>query len=138
MDNVNLCLDTDVLIFFLKGREPVATVVAQAVRNYTCSVTAVTAYELLFGVARARREIGEQDLLGMMKILPFDIHVARRAAQLHDSLIRQNQDIGIKDVFIAATCLQHDVPLLTLNQRHFSRVPGLKLIKQDDVFSKRE
>lgn len=135
MDSGNLCLDTDVLIFFLKGREPIATAVAQAVRNYTCMVTAITTYELFFGVSRASREIGEQDLLGMMKILPFDSHAAHRAAQLHDSLIRQNQDIGIKDVFIAAICLEHDTPLLTLNQRHFSRVPGLSLLKPDDLFS---
>ncbi|MCL4868397.1 MAG: PIN domain-containing protein [Anaerolineae bacterium] len=69
MDDSNLCLDTDVIIFFLKGREPTATLVEKVVRSYSCHVASVTAYELLFGVARANQEIGEHALLGMMKVL---------------------------------------------------------------------
>jgi hypothetical protein len=29
---------------------------------------------------------------------------------------------------IAATCLEHGVPILAANERHFSRVPGLEVI----------
>lgn len=47
MADTRLCLDTDVLIAFLKGREPGASAVEKAVKGYTCFVTAVTAYELL-------------------------------------------------------------------------------------------
>ncbi|MCW5861246.1 MAG: type II toxin-antitoxin system VapC family toxin, partial [Caldilineales bacterium] len=86
------------------------------------------AYELLFGVARTRRQIGEEALLGTMQSAPLDITAARRAAQIHDELIRHNQDIGIKDVLIAAICLEHRLPLLTMNQRHFGRVPGLVVV----------
>jgi tRNA(fMet)-specific endonuclease VapC len=67
-------------------------------------------------------------LLGIMTVLPIDDAVAKRAAVLHAELIRQNQDIGIKDILIAATCLEHGVPILTANERHFSRVPGLEVI----------
>ncbi|MBI3760949.1 MAG: type II toxin-antitoxin system VapC family toxin [Chloroflexi bacterium] len=128
MDSSRLCLDTTALIDFLKGREPGASAVDRAVRDYACHVTAVTVYELLFGVARARKAIGEEDLLGLMMVLPFDDGAARLAAQLHDDLVRRNQDIGVKDVLIAAICLTHDIPLLTLNERHFSRVRDLVVI----------
>jgi len=43
-------------------------------------------------------------------------------------LIRRNQDIGVKDVLIAAICSTHDTPLLSLNERHFSRVSGLQVV----------
>jgi tRNA(fMet)-specific endonuclease VapC len=128
MDRTQLCLDTNVLIDYLKGREPGASAVERAVKEYDCYVTATTVYELLFGVARAKKEIGEQALLGVMSVFPFDGGVAKRAAELHVELIGKNQDIGIKDVFIAATCLEEDVPLLTANERHFSRVPELTVI----------
>jgi len=72
MDGHSLCLDTSALIAFLKGREPAATVVAQAVQKYRCAVTAVTVYEILFGIARAQREVGEEELLGVLDILPLD------------------------------------------------------------------
>ncbi|MBX7233658.1 MAG: type II toxin-antitoxin system VapC family toxin [Caldilineales bacterium] len=123
-----LCIDTGPLIAFLKGRDPGATAVERAVQKLDCFVTTITAYELLFGVARTRRQIGEEALLGTMQSAPLDITAARRAAQIHDELIRHNQDIGIKDVLIAAICLEHRLPLLTMNQRHFGRVPGLVVV----------
>lgn len=128
MDNPGLCLDTGVLIAYLKDREPGATAVERAVKSYRCYITAITAYELLFGVAWARKEIGEETLLDVMTVLPIDNLVARRAAALHVELIRRNQDIGIKDVLIAAVCLEASLPLLTTNTRHFSRVPGMEVV----------
>lgn len=128
MDTPQLCLDTSPLIAYLKGREPGATAVANAVKGYVCHVTAITVYELLFGMARAKREIGEEALLGVMTVLPLSDSAARRAASLHVELISRNQDIGIKDVLIASICLEQQMPLLTLNENHFLRVPNLKVI----------
>jgi tRNA(fMet)-specific endonuclease VapC len=128
MDLTRICIDTGPLIAFLKGRNPGAAAVERAVQELDCFVTVITAYELLFGVARARRQIDEDALLGTMHSLPLDIAAARRAAQLHDELIRRNQDIGIKDVLIAAICLEHELPLLTLNEDHFKRVPELTVV----------
>ncbi len=125
MDNQTLCLDTSILIGFLRGQEPAATSVVHAVQNYQCCVTAITAYELLFGVHRSSKEIGENALLGFMKIWPFDHQSAEMAAELHADLIARNRDIGIKDVLISAICLVHSLPILTLNARHFDRVPSL-------------
>jgi predicted nucleic acid-binding protein len=135
MDFARLCIDTGPLIAFLKGRDPGAAAVERAVRETDCFVSVITAYELLFGMARARRQIGEDALLGAMVSLPLDIAAARRAAQLHDTLIRRNQDIGIKDVLIAAVCLEHELPLLTQNQQHFSRVPGLTVVTPEQILS---
>ena len=135
MDLTRLCIDTGPLIAFLKGRNPGAAAVERAVRELDCCVTAITAYELLFGVARARRQIGEDALLGTLQTLPLDIAAARRAAQLHDELIRHNKDIGIKDVLIAAICLEHKLPLLTLNQQHFGRVPNLTVVTPAEIAS---
>ena len=44
MGNSRLCLDTDVLIRYLKGREPVASAVERAVKKYASCVTAITVY----------------------------------------------------------------------------------------------
>jgi predicted nucleic acid-binding protein len=63
-----------------------------------------------------------------MSVTPFDEAAARRAATLHDELIRYNADIGVKDVMIAATCLERGLALLTMNERHFNRVSGLTVL----------
>ena len=67
MDLTRVCIDTGPLIAFLKGRDPGASAVEHAVRTLDCFVTVITAYELLFGVARTRRQIGEDALLGAMQ-----------------------------------------------------------------------
>jgi len=137
VDASHLCLDTSALIAYLKGRDPGATAVERAVRDYTCYVTAITVYELLFGVARAQKTIGEEALLDVLNITPFDDAAARRAANLHVDLVRRNDDIGVKDVLIAAICLEHALPLLTLNDRHFARVPGLQVLGPDAFLAQR-
>ncbi|MCB0208903.1 MAG: type II toxin-antitoxin system VapC family toxin [Anaerolineae bacterium] len=128
MDNTPLCLDTNILIAFLKGREPGASALEKAVKSKPCYITSITVYELLFGVARAKRTIGEHDLLKIFSTLSFDEAAAHRAATLHAELIGNNQDIGVKDILIASICLEHQMPLLTDNERHFSRVAGLDVI----------
>lgn len=132
VDAPRICLDTGPLIHYLRGREPGASAVEKAVRTQTCFVSAITAYELLFGAARARRWISEEELLGVMSVLPFDQPSARRAARLHAELISRNQDIGVKDVMIASICLEHNLPLLTTNVRHFERIPSLRILSIDE------
>lgn len=106
---------------------------ARVVQDHACYVTSITAYELLFGVSRAKKEIGEEALLGILSILPFDAEAARGAAELHAHLIERNLDIGVKDTLLAAICLQYEIPILTLNSRHFSRVPGLEVVTPEGV-----
>jgi predicted nucleic acid-binding protein len=36
--------------------------------------------------------------------------------------------IGANDLWIAATAIAHDLPLVTRNTDHFRRVPGLKVM----------
>jgi len=128
MESVNLCIDTNILIDFLKGREPGTDALERALRNYQCGITAITEYELLYGMARIRRSIGEEALTYALPTLPLDKKAASIAAHLHAELIHRNKDIGVKDTLIAAICLSYNVPLLTANVKHFSRVDSLTLI----------
>jgi tRNA(fMet)-specific endonuclease VapC len=45
-----------------------------------------------------------------------------------ERLRAKNQLIEIRDLLIAATALTHDLPLMTLNSGHFSRVGALQLL----------
>lgn len=127
MEIPRICLDTTVLIGYLNGREPSASAVEKAVKECNCNVTTITVYELLFGIARAKKEIGEEALLSAMTVIPFNDNAARRADNLHSDLISQNKDIGAKDVLIASICLENDLPILTTNEKHFLRVQGLRV-----------
>lgn len=124
MDTHRICIDTTVFIGFMRGQEPNAGAMERVAKESICYITAISAYELLFGAARAKRHIEEQSLLEITTVLPFSY----RAAQLAANLISQNQDIGVKDVLIAAICIENQLPLLTSNLRHFNRIPDLQVI----------
>lgn len=133
MAGLRLCIDTDNLIKYLKNREPGASAVRKAVKEYECFVTAITVYELYFGVEYSKRMEGEEEALGLLTVLPLDEGASKLAAKIHVDLIRRNLDIGIKDVLVASICLQNDVPLLTSNEKHFSRVPNLVVVTPEKL-----
>ncbi len=49
-------------------------------------------------------------------------------ARLYASLVRSNHMIGAMDLLIATHALVEDAELVTNNAKHFSRVPGLRVL----------
>ena len=35
--------------------------------------------------------------------------------------------IEFRDIFIAATCIENNLPIVTLNKKHFERIAGLDI-----------
>jgi len=122
------CVDTDVCIEFLRGRSPGDTHFERALTEYDLRVTALTAYELLLGQRRMRRQ---QDLAGLFQIvpvIPFGERAAEESATIQAILLSRGQGIGLPDTLIAGTCLAESIPLITYNLAHFERVLGLQVI----------
>jgi predicted nucleic acid-binding protein len=119
MDGCSLCLDTSALIAYLKEREPAAAVVAHAVQKARCAVTAMTMYENFLRDRPGTTGDWRGGAAGCAGHSSPGRAAARRAAHLHDWLIRRNEDIGIKDVLVVSVCLEHSLPLLTLNERNY-------------------
>jgi len=101
----------------------------------TVAVAAITASELLHGCnrasdpgTRARRAAFVDALLDALPVLPFGLPEARRHAELWAELAREGRMIGPHNLLIAATALAQGHALVTINQREFSRVPGLRLV----------
>lgn len=101
------------------------------------STTAVTAAELLYGVARVpagrrKRELAAavRGLLGdelRDRILPFDEHCASRYADIVCGRETVGRPIGVADAQIAAICRTAEATLATRNTDDFSGT-GIELI----------
>ncbi len=63
-----------------------------------------------------------------LPVLPFSDLVAVEAAKIYHRLRLSNKMIEFRDIFIASTCLVNDLPLLTLNKKHFTRIKGLEIL----------
>jgi predicted nucleic acid-binding protein len=54
--------------------------------------------------------------------------IADRYGQLARELREKGQLIGANDLWISATALHYELPLVTRNTAHFSRVPELQVL----------
>ena len=121
--------DTDVLIDFLSGQEPVASVVASAIATEEgMATTVVSRFELLSGVRSARQGRAVGRLLEALSTLALESPAADRAARVRRNLEKAGVSIGMADSLIAGIVLEHGGRLLTRNKRHFERVEGLALV----------
>jgi len=61
------------------------------------------------------------------QVLPIDDEVALVYGSVARTLRARRELIGANDLWIAATALHHDLPVVTADARSFHRVPGLGL-----------
>src|SRR5688572_20478956 len=124
-----LLIDSTILIGLERRGKDSAEVIT-VIPEEDLAIAAITASEILVGVysadsqqRRARRERWVEDALGRFPILPFDLEVARRYAQLWFDLSAAGGMIGLHDIQVAATALSQGYAVLTENVRDFERVP---------------
>ena len=115
-----LLLDTDVLIDFLRG-QPQAV---QLLEDTDCEfhVSAVSVAELYVGVRDGReREVLDQ-LVGLLRTIEISTEIARQAG-LWRREYGKSHGTGIIDALIAACADASQIPLATLNVKHFPMLP---------------
>lgn len=103
---------------------------ARKVKHSWLSV--ITISELLYGVVqavdptiRAKRSVFVEQLIEDFEVLPIDLEIARIHAGLSVEMDRAGTPIGRHVLWLAATCLQQGLSIVTFNEREFRRVPGL-------------
>ena len=121
-----ILIDTSILIDHLRKKRKDKTRFFELTRDYDCVISSITEFEFLVGSRRKSHEFTKA-LLAKLPVLPFDSACAEKAVEIHRKLKAKNQLISLPDIFIAATAMVHDLPLQTLNLKHFERIENIKL-----------
>lgn len=119
--------DTDVLIDYLRGRNPAADRIAAELQRDSLYTTVVTRFELLAGARTAREHGLVETLLAAVPALPLDAQASDHAAQIRRDLEARGEVIGLADSLIAGIATTFRAAFLTRNRRHFARVRDLEL-----------
>lgn len=118
-------LDTNAVRLLLEGRSPQLD---QWFAEERCSLSAIVAAEIRFGLARCRlpeaRAALVCDLLEVIPVEAFDEQVANVYGQLRADLQRLGITLAAMDLLIASHALALDRTLVTHDQA-FASVPGL-------------
>lgn len=134
LENIKeICVDTDILIDFLKKKEPGSGAYEQWRSKAHVGITSITAFELLrgarqLGLKEKRYDEAKSLIDQQHEVFPFDGTSADKASEISAELNRTGRGIEIRDIFNASICICRGIPLITRNKEHYRRVPSLKLI----------
>jgi len=124
-----MVIDTGIFIEHLRAKNKLTTTLYQISDLPDLYISAVSLYELYMGATTTEKEHDINLLTEDLTVLPFTDAVSIKAAQIYHELRRSNQMIEFRDIFIAASCIVNELPLVTLNKKHFKRIKGLKIVK---------
>lgn len=127
-------LDTDTCSY-IQRQHPIAvleTMQTKAEAGHALCISVITYAELRLGAARSSNK-HKHDLLisefceRLDCIQSGDSIAADHFAELQALLLRKGTPIGVNDSMIAGHALSMEAVLVTNNQKHFSKVPNLKI-----------
>ncbi len=122
-------LDTDTIIYSLKGNQPVMDNFARHA-DAPKAISVITFGELIFGARRSQRVHENlakvyrlKELLPVIDLTPA---IMECFGELKAELQPQGRSVADLDLMIGATALTLGYCIITNNTRHFSLIPGLK------------
>lgn len=123
-------VDTDIIIFALRKHQAVLRNMREHVGE-PAAVSVLTTGELLAGALKSSRPVENlaEVRAGLRDFEVIDVtsDVMELYASVQADLERRGQPIGQFDTVLAATALSRGLTLVTNNEEHFRRVPGLSV-----------
>jgi predicted nucleic acid-binding protein len=111
-------LDTDVMIWHLRGRPEVTKTLRDLQAFSVPSCSALSILEVRVGMKKGEEQ--KTDLfLGSLSVFDVTRQIADRAADLIREQKVKGVTLDLPDAVIAGTCLLHDLTLVTYNTKHY-------------------
>ncbi len=128
-------LDTDVIIKHLRGHLP--KLIAGLEETSEIATTRVNAFELYYGAYKSKdveKNLNStKGLLGTLAVLEFDERAAERSGQTLAHLEAEGATLDPRDIFIGCIALENGHAVLTMNRKHFERIPNLQVIEPSEL-----
>ena len=125
---MEVALDTNALSAFADGNDALGAVL-MPFRGLALPVAVLSEYRygLLGSKRRVRLEEWLDELLGEIRVLETTVRTTAAYAHVRHQLRAAGTPIPENDVWIAATAIEHDLPLVT-RDKHFKVVKGLEVL----------
>ena len=125
----NYLLDTDICIFYLKGKFGIEEKITSIGRE-NCFVSEITIAELMFGAYNGDNFVKHQnDHIKVLSVATLK-HVFESLATYGKEkarLRKAGHSIPELDLLIATTAVHHHMTLVTNNTKHMNRIEGIQL-----------
>jgi len=120
------------LVWHLRGRREVTEVLRDLQRFGLPACSALSVLEIQLGVKKGEEEKTDR-FLKSLRIFDVNMEIASKAARLIRERKAKGITLDLPDSVIAATCILHELILVTCNTKHypisdikFHQVPSIK------------
>lgn len=128
MANKTLIIDTSILIDYYRKTDKENSIWIKLIREgYRFAISSITKYEIYSGATPAQLDFWNK-VMSNIDIIALDESCIDVAVDINAVLKRKRKQIEIADLFIAATAVSRDLPIATLNKKHFERIEALTII----------
>lgn len=127
---MSLLLDTDTVIFLLKGNAEVQKNLRLHIQD-PIKISVVSIMELYYGAYKSANTTANiatvRRLETALDVLPVGLEVGSIFGSVKAGLEKAGTPLDDLDLIIASTALAHNLRLVTNNMKHFRRIKGLRL-----------
>jgi tRNA(fMet)-specific endonuclease VapC len=124
-------IDTDIIIYSLKNHDQVV----QNFQNFKeapKAISVITYGELVYGArksANSEKNLAKvYRLAELFPIIDISPAIMEIFGELKASLEKSGKTIDDMDLLIASTAIVNNLILITNNEKHFQRIPGLEMV----------
>lgn len=136
---LGLVLDSSAVIAAERKKQPVPEFVEAVSRvhgSLNLMLSPVTIAELVHGIYRARTaEAGQrrreyiEELIRLIPVHPITNRTAWLVGRIEGQEAAKGNVLPFNDLLIAASAIEQNYGVLTLNLRHFRKIPGLTVVQ---------
>ncbi len=122
-------IDTDILSYYLKGDAEVVKNFEEYLREFDCiEISLITYYEIIGGLLakNALKQLAIfEDFISDNIVISLTERSVKKSAELYSTLRRSGNSLDDIDLLIAGVAIENNLTVVTNNENHFRRIPGL-------------
>ncbi|TSC83719.1 MAG: VapC-like nucleic acid-binding protein [Microgenomates group bacterium Gr01-1014_16] len=134
---MNFLLDTSVVVKYLRDKPGAWKFVNKLLDEGELKFSLISYGELEYGARLADNYEKEKSKVEecvdklLIEILPMTMGTMEVYAKARRTLEKKGEGLDDFDLLIGATAVENELVLVTDNEKHFARFPGLKVYKRD-------
>lgn len=123
---MKVVLDTSILIDYLRGGTKWEVFLTGADKDTELLLPTIVIFELFSGSSTKNLQKRQDmtDFLKEFRKIDLDEMIAKRAGELYRDV---SKTLQVPDYIVAASALENNASVVTLNRKHFQEIPSLSL-----------